>query len=169
MFRTLEPALRYGMVALLALMLALPGCGPGTGGTGTGPIALSFSSAGGGSITAPPFSPPPSCADTACDRVDLRLEEERVELTAACARFLHEGGWAVDDAGLLMLQGTWEAPADAGTARVPATLRLQFTERDLARANVEVLLLDVGGGALLGPLALQGQGAAPPAAACAAR
>jgi hypothetical protein len=168
--RILEPAVLRAAAVLLALVLALPGCGPGTGGTGTGPISLTFSGSGGASLAAPPAFPASPCPDAACDRIDLRLEEDRVALQAACSRFVHAGDWAVDDAGLAVLEGSLETTTAAGTSSVPATLRLQFTERDLARANVSVLLLDARGAALLGPVNLQGQGAAPPPApACTPR
>lgn len=167
--RILDFAMRSGAAALLALLLALAGCGPGTGGTGTGPIGITFSGSGG-AFTAPPL-PGTACDAAPCDRVDLRLEEARVDLIAGCSRFTHAGAWQADVNGLVVFEGAFETTTGSGTASLPATLRLQFSDPDPARAaKVSVLVQGAGGNALLGPLDLQLQGAAPPAvAACTPR
>lgn len=162
-------------VACLALLLALAGCGPGTGGTGTGPISLTFTLGAVG--TSPPGgtdftpAPPAQCETGGCARLDLLLEDARVEITSGCARFLHEGTWTVDDAGLLVLRGTLETVTAAGITRVPATARLQFGGRDPAGSTQVVsTLLAADGRVLVGPVTLQRNMAAAPAATdCALR
>jgi hypothetical protein len=152
----------------LALLVALAGCGPGTGGTGTGPVALAYS----GGSSGPSFAPSPGgCELPSCDRVDLLLvEDTSVEVTVGCSRFVHVGPWALDEAGLLVLAGTVETVTTAGTTTVPATARLQFGSRDLANASVMVLLLGADGRALAGPTTLQRNTApAPTFQACTGR
>ena len=148
---------------MLALLLGLAACGPGTGGTGTGPVqtlAVSFSAdaitgtttAAGGDGVASPGSP--VCA-TGCGRTTLRLDAALVELVAPCRRFVFNGASAVDASGLLVLNGSLDTPTAAGTTTIPATLRLQFSERTLQSAQVTFTLTGESGATLLGPATLQ--------------
>ncbi|RYF37405.1 MAG: hypothetical protein EOO25_19260 [Comamonadaceae bacterium] len=144
--------------ALLALVAALAACGPGTGGTGTGPIqgTLGFSGA-----AAPTIVPSPG------DTVNLRLESERVELLAGCRRFLFTGAWEVGAGGEAVLEGTLETTTAGETGSVPATLRLQFSEKEPASARVTAVVTGTGGAILLGPLTLErGEAAALAPALC---
>jgi len=150
------------LAAALAATLALAACGPGTGGTGTGPIGatLGFS----GSATASTAAPGAACT-TDCAQASLRLDTERVELAAPCLRFVFAGTWGVDTTGLAVLAGTAET---AGGATVPdSTLRLQFSDATAASAQVTLTLADAAGRTLAGPLTLLRQDAAlalaPPA------
>ena len=136
------------LAAVFATTLALAACGPGTGGTGTGPIGatLGFTGGTGASVTAPGAG----CV-TDCPQASVRLDTERVELTAHCLRFVYTGTWGVDAAGLAILSGTAEA---GGTPAPNAVLRLQFSEATAASAQVTLTLTDSAGRALLGPVAL---------------
>ncbi len=138
-----ERLLSLGRAALAGLILALTAsCGPGTGGTGTGPD-ISFSSLASSStagITAPGLA---GCA--ACTRADLHLQEGRIELAVPCGRFVFLGQWAADSAQLA-LAGSFEPRV--GSA-VPATLRLQFNAPASGSDQVTVTLLDAAGAPLV--------------------
>ena len=140
-----ESAHRWCRAALLALAAVLAACGPGTGGTGTGPIqgTLGFSGSAGATILPTPG-----------DLVSLRLEPQRVELLAGCKRFLYTGAWEVGTNGEAVLEGTLETTTVAGTGLVPAVLRLQFSEKEAASARVTVVVTGAGGAVLIGPLQL---------------
>ncbi len=153
-------------VLALAACVALVACGPGTGGTGTGPVngVLTFTGGVGPSFSAPAASP--CVAD--CAQATLRLEVARVELAAPCLRFTHAGAWTVDAAGLAVVQGTVETAGTAGTRTQLATLRLQFTEAPDDSRQVTLVLLDSDGRALLAPQTLDRRDGvvAPGASAC---
>lgn len=157
------------LAATLAITLALAGCGPGTGGTGTGPIAptLGYSgslfattTAGAASTTAPSTG----CA-TDCPQAHLRLDTERVELAAPCLRFVFTGIWPVDTNGLAVLAGTLETARGTAIATSHATLRLQFSTASAASPVVTLTLTDATAGALFGPVPLLRNDAATGAAA----
>ena len=67
--------------------------------------------------------------------MSLRLESQRVELLAGCKRFVYTGGWDVGANGEAVLEGTLETTTASGTGSVPATLRLQFSEKEPASAR----------------------------------
>jgi len=170
-----ERARRTGTALLLAVLCAFAGaaltaCGPGTGGTGTGPIQGVF--AFGGKLdanTAGPSDGAGAACVAACDAVALKLEDQRVEFSAACRRFVYAGGWAVNARGELVLDGTLQTVTAQGTVSAPARLRLQFSEPTPASMQVTAVLADVNGAALLGPVTLQsGLGGAGAAPACSA-
>ncbi len=153
----LDRAGRLCRLAIFALLAGLAGCGPGTGGTGTGPIqgVLTFSGTiGSATVTVPG------------NQVTLLLEAERVELRAACRRFVHVGGWEPDEDGKLVLDGTVETLTATGTTSEAATLQLQFSEREPASPQVNVVLTGAGAAILVGPAVLQREestmGAVPP-------
>lgn len=127
-----ERCRRLGRLILIALLIALlamlAACGPGTGGTGTGPQGVFNFSGGSGAGIAPPAA---SC-QAGCSQVALQLQEQRVELIAACRRFIAIGPWTVNADGVLVLAGTVKTASSAGTSTVPAVLRLQFSERRAA-------------------------------------
>jgi hypothetical protein len=120
---------------LLALCAAFAGCGPGTGGTGTGPVQGVYLYSG--TLNAAP-TPPGATCQVACDAATLRLEDERVEFSAACRRFVFTGTWDIGAAGDTVLAG--EVQGGAAGAAAPGTLRLQFSDRDPARAEVTATL-----------------------------
>jgi hypothetical protein len=135
-----------------ALLGALAACGPGTGGTGTGPISFSgtLSGAAAGSATALPGV----VCRTSCDAVSLALDEQRVELVAACRRFVYFGSWSVNAGGELVLDGSVETTVSGGTASAPGKLRVQFADKDTASQEATVTLTDAAGVILAGPAVL---------------
>jgi hypothetical protein len=157
------------LILALTLAAGLAACGPGTGGTGTGPItptagfsggiAGGFTSgtAAGGANALPPAAP--CTAD--CPQASLRLDTERVELAAPCLRFVFTGSWAPDAAGLAVLAGTLETARGTATAMSNATLRLQFGSAGIDSVQVNLTLTDDAGRALLGPATLPRNDAAP--------
>lgn len=141
---TLFDTLRRALLAA-ALLLGLAACGPGTGGTGTGPIGATLGYAGGtsGSTAAPGIG----CTGD-CPQAALQLDAARVVLQAPCLRFVHDGAWTVDGGGLAVIDGSVQGVA----ARV--TLRLQFSEASAASSQVSATLSDDTGRVLLGPVTL---------------
>lgn len=135
-------------LACLATAVLMTGCGPGTGGTGTGPIGVTLGFSGGtGASTAAPGT---GCT-TDCAQTGLRLDTERVELAGPCLRFVSTGPWGVDTTGLAILTGT----AETGGATAPnVTLRLQFSGATADSTQVTLTLVDSAGKALAGPLTL---------------
>lgn len=164
--RLLERALRRLLWSILALSLAA--CGPGTGGTGTGPEqVLEFTSVPAGTASSPGVATPaaaPSSApsrgsdsscESACPGVRLRLEPTRVELTAPCLRFVSSGDSQPDRSGLVLLDGSVERGADGSARTSAARLRLQFPDRPERSQEVIATLLDERSQSLLGPLVVR--------------
>jgi len=154
-------------LVLAAWLLALAGCGPGTGGTGTGPggtfiVGPDALSPNGGVVVAARSQCVRNCAEPA-----LQLEADTVTLAATCLRFSHAGPWTVGDDGLALVAGTLEATSGSQVRTAPATLRLQFAgSPDDPHAAVTVTLFDEAGAAVLGPQAMsRGESFAAPAAA----
>lgn len=145
--------LRY-LLLTTAATLALAACGPGTGGTGTGPIGVTLGFVGGsanGNTTGPGASCVGSCSDVA-----LRLDTDRVELTTPCLRFVADGAWSADGAGLALIVGQIRPLASTSSATTAgALLRLQFSAAVASSGSVTVSLSDDTGRVLLAPLTLQ--------------
>jgi hypothetical protein len=152
----LERLLRYACFTFLAVMLVLvvTACGPGGGGTGTGPIQT-FST-----LATPPLPTTPSGGPitgpgsvtggaSACGRIDLHMEEGRVELVTGCGSFVFVGGWTVDSRGQVELPGTVQPSAGGNAAR--ATLLLQFSGAPETSPSVTVSLMDEAGQILVAP------------------
>ncbi len=141
LWRRLRLSALLACTALASFLLA--GCGPGTGGTGTGPIGMTLAYSGSavnGSVAAPGAG----CAD--CADTTLRLDTERVQLVTACLRFTFTGAWSVDATGLAVVDGAVEYNGTTGPPR--ATLRLQFSEPTTASARVTLTLADDTGRSL---------------------
>jgi hypothetical protein len=128
----------------------LAACGPGSGGTGTGPVQ-SFSSVASTSGSGGPSPSPGGSDTTGCGRLDLLLQEGRVELLSSCGNFVFVGGWAADAEGKLVLEGVLESPGPGGSAAV--TLRLQFNGAPESQ-SVAVTVTDAAGRVLIGPTLL---------------
>ena len=152
-----EPLARLCRRALFCLVTVLAACGPGTGGTGTGPIAFSGNALSGASMTVP------ACQSN-CDVVNLQLDELRVELTAACRRFVYFGSWSVGADGELILSGAIETTLASATTSAPGTLRVQFGDKGTAGNEATVMLFDAAGALLSGPSVLSKVAAVNPAA-----
>jgi hypothetical protein len=133
-------ALRRLLASLL--LAALAACGPGSGGTGTGPVNLFF-----GGTTATGL---PGTVGGSVGPLQLRLQDASVELTSACGRFVFAGDWSGTAGSVLVLPGR----IDTGAQSAPATLRLQFSAAPSDSAQVTVTLFDAAGAVLLGPVLL---------------
>jgi hypothetical protein len=146
--------------ALAAWLVTLGGCGPGTGGTGTGPQGSSTFIVGPTLGMAPPMVIGPvagvlrSDCGSACPPAVLQLDPLAVELKSQCVRFFRQGEWAVDGIHA-ELQGTLETTRSSGVQVGAGTLRLQFTTDPDASPIVAVTLLDDAGRTVLGPQVLQ--------------
>ncbi len=150
-------------LATALLVLGLAACGPGTGGTGTGPVqGVQLFGAG----AQPSFSPPGAACVGDCVGAQLRLEPEAVELASACLRFTRAGSWSTDAAGLALVEGSLETQGRDGRQTQPATLRLQFNGAADVATSVTATLTDARGVVLLGPVTLGRQAAAGVTAAC---
>ena len=158
--RLIRPWRRTALVLLLAL---LAGCGPGTGGTGVGPISFSGPSAvtGGavGAIVAPPA--PAGLPCSTCARAELRLDDAQVELRVPCGRFVSTEPWN-PDATELALAGTFTLTRADGPAITPATLRLQFGSEGVRSQQVVLVLVDAAGAPLALATLQRGEGAPAP-------
>jgi hypothetical protein len=145
---------------LAGLILALlASCGPGTGGTGTGPD-ISFSSPATSSAAAIAAPAMPGCV--ACTRADLHLQEGRIELVVPCGRFLFLGQWTAD-AAQLTLAGSFEP---RGGSAVPATLQLQFNAPALRSDQVTASVVEPSGSPLVAAQALLRREQAPGPEVC---
>ena len=144
--------------AITAFLLLLAGCGPGTGGTGTGPSAIAGIFTGQGSVAGS------SSCRVNCDGLVLKLDEVQVELQAPCVRFVHESGLPAGTAGDILLPGRIETTSAGGTTAAPGSLRLQFEGGNLAEATqVTVSLHGEAGATMLGPVVLLRGNPAPAA------
>lgn len=153
------------LLATATTLLMLAACGPGTGGTGTGPIlgAVNFSGSG--------FAIGTPCAQH-CGSTELHLENERVELTVTCRRFVFNGPWEIDATGLAVLNGSLETTefvdGQVQTSTVAAEMRLQFSDtRADSSHEVAVTVRDAQGNHLIAPLTLQQRPTATAPEACA--
>lgn len=155
---------RWARLLAFSLMAALAGCGPGTGGTGTGPVQGVVQFSGSGVQGAAPSG---SLCQASCE-FRLVLEAQRVELSAGCRRFVHVGDWSVDADGKAVLEGQLEIVTAGGTASVPASLLLQFSQKEPTSPQVTALVTGEGGALLAGPAVLDRADAAPatPAPVC---
>ncbi len=146
MTKFLEHALRASRLFILGVLYLLAACGPGGGGTGSGPDGLAAS---------PP--PPPvvfvftsaASGPPACGSLNLRIEEGRVALATACGNFVFVGAWTADANHEVVLTGVLENPVTG--AAVPAKLRLQFSGTPETSQSVTVTVTDETGHNLVGP------------------
>jgi hypothetical protein len=156
---------RLVRAALLALTMVLSACGPGSGGTGTGPVmgVVTFSGVAGlgtvgvGSPSTPTTGVPAGCVD--CPQVDLQLQDGAVELATACGRFVFNGDWEVRE-GRSTLPGRFDA---SGRPAVAATLQLLFGDGSVNSQAVTATVVDAAGAVLLGPVTLQRTASTPAA------
>jgi hypothetical protein len=161
----LEAGLRLvGLLSVLAAVLTLISCGPGSGGTGTGPSTILGSATFASSSSASISAPPPSTR--------LRLEPSLLELSTGCVRFHHEGSWSVDENNQSTTTGIVEISSLAGSRITNGSLRLVFVGPPtgqqvltlfdpLSVQQVTFTLFDEAGRVVLGPQTLQRQDGAP--------
>lgn len=128
--RATTAALR--MALALAMAAAITACGPGTGGTGVGPLSGTYVSVNSANTsTAAMPGTVPGAIDGAGAYV-LVLEPPAIRLTGACLAFQFDGAW-VEANGEIRVTGSYRqaapasdlvlAPAQAGTlvAKVQST------------------------------------------------
>jgi len=155
---------RVARCLFLSTLLALAACGPGTGGTGTGPINGVYNFAGSGFSTGVPCP--------TCGQANLRLDSELVELTITCRRFIHTGPWEIDADGVAMVEGRFETTGFTdGVAQArsePAVMRLQFSDARADSREVSVTVRDANGNHLITPLTLEQRASSASPDACAA-
>ena len=108
--------LPHVMALVIALATALTACGPGTGGTGVGPISGTYVSVNANtSISAVPGTAPSTIASSG---YVLALDPLAIRLTGACLAFQFDGAW-VEANSEIRVTGNYRqaAPAsDLGTA-----------------------------------------------------
>lgn len=151
----LERFLRFACFTFIGVLFVLVACGPGGGGTGTGPMAFTSAgttvNVGTGTASGGPIVVDGAAAE-ACGRLDLQLEEGRVELaSASCGHWVFNGPWAADASHKALLSGLIESPAGGA---VPATLLLEFSGTPETTSFVTVTLTNEAGIRLLGPQVL---------------
>ncbi len=154
-----------GGALLLSLGACLFGCGPGTGGTGTGHMQLNGDAAdrvawylgpwGASNVMVAGAGTAASCATPgtglcAATNVALTLEVNRIQLEASCWSFHHEGTWTVAENGELRVAGTYTTQMGNGAkADQAATLVAQPQGLD-----VTLSVQDATGVVLQGPMVL---------------
>jgi hypothetical protein len=158
------------LFALLTLTCLLAACGPGSGGTGTGPVNGGILMFSGTSLQGAMSSSAPGNCAPACGAVDLVVQDAKVELATDCRIFSHTGEWGVAANGSASVRGTLTTTAGSATSTAPATLDLQFSDGRADSERVTATILDESGRAVLGPFALRkGAAIAPAFGSCPAR
>jgi len=161
------------LLTSLWIACLLVACGPGTGGTGTGPnVGASLAE---GTYTAtldPDFQPmqPLPCGDRCAGAMVLTVGEARVELSLPCQRFVHEGSWEFDADGWVELPGRWTTLAVRGDKTVlqeqSVLLTLVANLPDGQGLRLQLSLRGLDGAPLLGPVLLTQQPQQAAAVSC---
>lgn len=170
--------LKAYLLIALAMLATLSGCGPGTGGTGTGP-SIGYSSPASpvsGPITysGTPSSPAAVFGGTSAERVAsvfgpsvsalknavLSLDVQRIDLRKACQTFTYVGDWTIGPDGSTRLLGTYSSTrilpdGQADVATFVATALLQFASGNASSNNVSAVVKDSAESVLMGPFELQ--------------
>lgn len=150
------------------VVAALASCGPGTGGTGTGPGMQAGLAAGtyNGTLAQgalPTVSLP--CGTQCGSEVSLSVGDARVELSLPCQRFVYEGGWSFDAQGQAELVGRWQQLVQVGDKATleqqSARLSLTVSLPDAQGLRVLLQVRDLDGMSLVGPVQVQSEGDAP--------
>ncbi len=175
----------------LAAVLAVAACGPGTGGTGTGPIsglamqpsATYYAGTLGGTSTIGlgPGNPAtgsangsntavvtPGCsANCAAVAVNLQLEPQRIQLGSGCFSFVFTGSWSFAASGETTVLGSFQSLSTVNGHTVagdklPSTLVISFPNDETLGNLLTLSIKDNTGRLLLGPTTLQRSADAPP-------
>jgi hypothetical protein len=169
-----------GLISLSWLMAALlVACGPGTGGTGTGPEPTSQSPVLAGStisytgiaplplsgIPTPAATPIPGSTCTALcgtgtgtTSLSLQLQSQSIALHASCANFSYSGPWSISAQGEVNVEGRYETVitvnGQPSTSSQAARLNLLFDTPSADSSAVTITLRKIQGIVLLGPVRL---------------
>ncbi len=170
--------LKTSLLIALAMLAILTGCGPGTGGTGTGP------SIGSNSPTTPIFAPITysgaqsmptavfggSNAERAASvfgpsvsalrNAVLSLDTQRIDLRKACQAFTYAGDWSIAPDGTVNLLGTYSSTrilpdGQVDVSTLVAHLVLTFASGNINSTNLSATVRDSGESVLMGPFELQ--------------
>lgn len=167
---------------LLALIATLPGCGPGTGGTGVGPVSSFVMAPIFFSGAIPPAQPPAftlgttsngstsaaaTCpVDCSVAAATLTLEGERVLLQGPCFNFVSQSPLAIAASGSALLAGSYQTISQTSTqtlnlqggqtstSSADVTLMIEFASRQADSPSVTISVRDSVGALLLGPAIL---------------
>jgi hypothetical protein len=172
-----------GWFALLPLLLAAGGCGPGVGGTGTGEgYALDFFGARPASVCTASFAAELKCPsrivigparidvsggservdwvdDPATGRIAARIDGSNIAFDAYCESVGFEGAWGMTDGGEGRFFGHFTAPG--ASVATPGTLAVRADGNGLS-----YLLRDAQGEVVFGPVVLQAVESSLPATSC---
>jgi hypothetical protein len=155
---------KLAQYCLAWLTLVLVACGPGTGGTGTGPIdgAPTSTTAPGvysGVFTVTPSTntvTPTGCTScTATQAVNLQVQTDSIQVSSPCFTFTYAGLWSTAADGSVTVQGSYtqlSATAPSGTLSQSATLTLRF---GAGNNSVQLSIQNATGQTLLPPTTLQ--------------
>lgn len=167
-----------GLISLSWLLAALLiACGPGTGGTGTGPEPTSQSPVLAGStisytgiaplplsgLPTPAATPVPGGTCTAlCGTIttslSLQLQSQSIALHAGCANFSYSGPWSISAQGEVNVEGSYETVitvnGQPSTSSQAARLSLLFDTPSADSSAVTITLRNLQGIVLLGPVRL---------------
>jgi hypothetical protein len=165
----LKQALHW--LCLLAA-LALSACGPGTGGTGTGPqtiapFAASYIGTQSAASPAGVATSSTGAGSSTSAAVSLQLQTTGIVVTSGCADFNYAGTWSVSSTGEISVQGIYSSAGATGqTSAAPQTavLRIAFANATAESAIVTLSIQTPSGTLLLGPVTLQLSTLATPAA-----
>lgn len=146
---------RIARALAVAITLAISACGPGTGGTGVGPVSGIYISVtavtGAPSVTgvAPSISPTSPISPAAASAgYTLALDPLAIRLTGACLAFSFDGTW-VESGGEIRVTGSYRLAApgsDLAQAQAQAGTLIARAEN----VGFNVTLLDARGQLLLG-------------------
>lgn len=150
-------------IVLLTMLLAA--CGPGTGGTGTGPDT--------GAITAPGVGTSPGSGDSLVAPIDLTgtwraadlqvaFEPQRIRLQQGCRAYGYEGPWAQDSRqGLALTLRPSDAAGVAPAQGEPAGTPVALLVEPIDASTLRITLRDAAGVLLAGPLQVRRAEGAP--------
>jgi hypothetical protein len=161
------------LLTSLWIACLLVACGPGTGGTGTGPNVGATLAEGTYTATLDPTLAPMQplpCGDRCAGPLVLSVSDVRVELNLPCQRFVHEGSWEFDADGRAELPGRWTTLAVSGDKTVlqeqSVLLTVLANLPDGQGLRLELSLRGLDGAPLLGPVLVTQQPQQAPAVSC---
>ena len=134
------------MALALTMVAAITACGPGTGGTGVGPVTGTYVSAGT-TNTGTPAVPGTAPSTIASASYALVLEPLTIRLTGACLAFQFDGAWAEAN-GEIRVTGSYRQAAPAIDLALALALPGTLAAR-VESTGFTVTLLDARGTAVV--------------------